>query len=36
LSTGTTPAEAAVVREQDWVKGATEAAVSIIEYGDFQ
>ncbi|MCA9968907.1 MAG: hypothetical protein KC425_01765 [Anaerolineales bacterium] len=30
------PAEAAVVRSRDWTLGATEPAVSIIEYGDFQ
>lgn len=36
VSTGTTPAEASVVRDQDWIKGAANAAVSIIEYGDFQ
>lgn len=29
-------AEAAVVREQDWRKGAADPAVVIIEYGDFQ
>jgi hypothetical protein len=34
--TGATPAEAAIVREQDWSKGPDEATVSIIEYGDFQ
>lgn len=28
--------EAAVVREQDWQKGAVDPAVLIIEYGDFQ
>lgn len=28
--------EAAVVREQDWRKGAAEPDVVIIEYGDFQ
>ncbi len=31
-----TVAEAAVVREQDWRKGAADPAVLIIEYGDFQ
>lgn len=35
-STATTPAQAAVIRDTDWVKGADEPAVSIIEYGDFQ
>ncbi|HID52453.1 MAG TPA: hypothetical protein EYP41_10485 [Anaerolineae bacterium] len=29
-------AGAAVVREQDWVKGAEEPIITIIEYGDFQ
>lgn len=28
--------EAAVVREQDWHKGAADPAIVIIEYGDFQ
>ncbi len=28
--------EAAVVREQDWRKGAADPGVVIIEYGDFQ
>ena len=28
--------EAAVIREQDWRKGAAEPVVVIIEYGDFQ
>lgn len=32
----TTPEEAAVVRPQDWVLGAAEPTVTIIEYGDFQ
>lgn len=32
----TTPEQAAVVRDTDWVKGAAEPVVSIIEYGDFQ
>ena len=31
-----TVAEAAVIREQDWRKGAVDPAVVIIEYGDFQ
>lgn len=34
--TGATPQEAAVVREQDHVKGADDPLVTIIEYGDFQ
>ena len=29
-------AGAAVVRERDWVKGAEEPIITIIEYGDFQ
>jgi hypothetical protein len=29
-------AEAAVIREQDWSKGAVDPVVVIIEYGDFQ
>ncbi len=28
--------EASIVRERDWVKGATVPVVTIIEYGDFQ
>ena len=30
------PAEAGVVRERDWTKGAEDPLVTIIEYGDFQ
>ncbi len=29
-------ADAAVIRQQDWVKGAEEPIVTIIEYGDYQ
>jgi outer membrane biosynthesis protein TonB len=32
----TTVEEAAVVREQDWLRGAEDPDVIIIEYGDFQ
>ena len=32
----TNPTEAAVIRERDWVLGAEEPLISIIEYGDFQ
>lgn len=32
----TTVEEAAVIRDNDWAKGATDPAVTIIEYGDFQ
>ena len=32
----TNVADAAAVREQDWVKGAEEPIITIIEYGDFQ
>lgn len=28
--------QASMVRESDWVKGATVPVVTIIEYGDFQ
>lgn len=31
-----TAEEAAIVRQQDWQKGAVEPIVVIIEYGDFQ
>jgi hypothetical protein len=34
--TGATPEEASVVREQDYVIGASDPKVTIIEYGDFQ
>jgi len=34
--TAATMAEAAVVRDTDWVKGAADPLVTIIEYGDFQ
>ncbi|MFN2106801.1 MAG: hypothetical protein ACK2UJ_18140 [Candidatus Promineifilaceae bacterium] len=34
--TGATPQEASVVREQDYVTGASDPKVTIIEYGDFQ
>ena len=33
---GGTLEEASIVRERDWVKGATVPVVTIIEYGDFQ
>ena len=36
FSPTSTVEEAAIVREQDWRKGAAEPAVVIIEYGDFQ
>ena len=36
FSPASTVEEAAVVREQDWLKGATDPIVVIIEYGDFQ
>lgn len=32
----TTVAEASIVRDRDWQKGAADPAVTIIEYGDFQ
>lgn len=32
----TSPAAAALVRPQDWIKGSPDAAITIIEYGDFQ
>lgn len=32
----TTPEEAGIVRQRDWVKGADDPVVTIIEYGDFQ
>ena len=32
----TTVEEAAVIREQDWLRGAADPIVVIIEYGDFQ
>lgn len=36
ITPATTPEEAGIVRPQDWVKGATDPVVTIIEYGDFQ
>ncbi len=36
VDTGTTPAEAAIIREQDQSKGASDPLITIIEYGDFQ
>jgi hypothetical protein len=36
ITPATTPEEAGIVRPQDWVKGATDPIVSIIDYGDFQ
>jgi len=36
VTTGSTPEEASVVREQDHVIGSEEPIVTIIEYGDFQ
>ncbi len=32
----TTTAEAAIIRSSDWVEGATEPTVTIVEYGDYQ
>lgn len=31
-----TAAEAGVLRDRDWTKGAEEPLITIIEYGDFQ
>lgn len=36
ITPATTPEEAGIVRPQDWVKGASDPLVTIIEYGDFQ
>ncbi|MFQ5421781.1 MAG: hypothetical protein ACE5EY_15625 [Anaerolineae bacterium] len=36
LTPATTPEEASQIREQDHIVGATDPAVTIIEYGDFQ
>jgi hypothetical protein len=36
VATGATPEEASIVREQDYVIGASDPTVTIIEYGDFQ
>ncbi|GJM42194.1 MAG: hypothetical protein DHS20C20_24760 [Ardenticatenaceae bacterium] len=36
FSPASTVEEAAVIREQDWQKGAADPVVVIIEYGDFQ
>ena len=31
-----TAAEAGVIRDRDWTKGAADPLITIIEYGDFQ
>jgi hypothetical protein len=31
-----TPAEAGVIRDRDWAKGAEDPLITIVEYGDFQ
>lgn len=36
ISISESPAEAGVVRERDWTKGADDPLVTIVEYGDFQ
>lgn len=36
FSPATTVAEAAEIRAQDWVQGAEDGSITIIEYGDFQ
>ena len=36
FTVSSTISEAAIVRDSDWVKGADEPLVTIIEYGDFQ
>lgn len=36
IEPSTFPVEAAEIRSRDWVKGAAEPVVSIIEFGDFQ
>ncbi len=36
ITPATTPAEADIVRSRDYVIGASDPAVTIIEYGDFQ
>ncbi|MFN2136353.1 MAG: hypothetical protein ACK2UK_10385 [Candidatus Promineifilaceae bacterium] len=36
VATGSTPEEASIVRPQDHTQGASDAQVTIIEYGDFQ
>lgn len=36
ITPATSVAEASSIRPQDWVKGASDPKVVIIEYGDFQ
>jgi hypothetical protein len=36
ITPAATAAEAGVVRERDWTKGAEDPMITIIEYGDFQ
>jgi hypothetical protein len=36
ITAAETAAEASVLRDRDWTKGAEDPLVTIIEYGDFQ
>ncbi len=36
VTIGKTAAEAGVIRDRDWTKGAEDPLITIIEYGDFQ
>jgi hypothetical protein len=36
ISPAETVAEAGVIRDRDWTKGAEDPLITIIEYGDFQ
>lgn len=36
ISPATSVVEASVIRDRDWVIGAQEPSITIIEYGDFQ
>ncbi len=36
ISPAETAAEAGVIRDRDWTKGAADPLITIIEYGDFQ
>jgi len=36
IAPGETAAEAGIIRDRDWSKGAEDPMITIIEYGDFQ
>ena len=36
ITPGKTAAEAGIIRDRDWTKGAEDPLITIVEYGDFQ